>query len=104
MKIIINTDSNISGDEELRTFVGTKIATAFERFGDFLTRIEIKLSDEDGSKNSINDKRCVLEVRPKGMQPIVVTAIGDSIEKTVDDAIDKMKSIIETARGKLQSY
>ena len=104
MKILINTDSNISGTEELRTRLGVTIANAFDRFSDHLTRIEVKISDEDGDKNSANDKRCVLEVRLKGMQPIVVTGLGDAVESAVDEAIDKMETSLDTVMGRLRNY
>lgn len=104
MKILINTDNNISGTEELRTRLRDTLTNAFDRFSAHLTRIEVKISDEDGSKNSENDKRCVLEARLKGMEPIVVTAFGQSVENSVDEAIDKMKTSLDTVIGRLRSY
>ena len=104
MKILINTDSSISGTEEMRTNLGVTIANAFDRFSDRLTRIEAKISDEDGDKSSENDKRCVLEVRLKGMEPLVVTGLGHTVENALDVAIDKMKSTLETAMGRLKNY
>ena len=104
MKILIETDNNISGTEEMKEPLKAAIANAFDRFSDHLTRIEVKISDENGDKNSDNDKRCVLEVRPKGMQPIVVTSHGDSVAKAVDEAIDKMKTSLDTVMGRLRNY
>jgi ribosomal subunit interface protein len=104
MEIILNTDNNMSGTEEMRAFHKANIANALERYNGHLTRIEVKISDEDGSKNSGNDKRCVIEVRPKGLQPIAVTGRGDSVKKAVDEAINKIKSSLDTVRGQLKSY
>ena len=104
MEIILNTDNNISGTEEMRAYHRANIAKALERYSDHLTRIEVKISNEDGAKNSGNDKRCVIEVRPKGLQPIAVTGRGNSVKKAVDEAIDKIKTSLDTARGQLKSY
>lgn len=104
MEILINTDNNISGDEEMRTTLKATIANAFDRFSEHLTRIEVKLSDEDGDKNSENDKKCVLEARHKGLQPLAVTGLGSTVENAVDVAIGKMKTSLNTARGRLSSY
>ncbi|MDQ3050280.1 MAG: HPF/RaiA family ribosome-associated protein [Bacteroidota bacterium] len=104
MQILINTDNNISGTEEMREPLKASIENAFDRFSDHLTRIEVKISDENGDKSSDNDKRCVLEVRLKGMQPIVVTSSGDSIENAVNEAIDKMKTSLDTVMGRLRNY
>jgi len=104
MKILLNTDNNILGTEEMREPLEATIADAFERYSDHLTRIEVKISDENGDKDSDDDKRCVLEVRLKGIQPLVVTSHGDTIENAVDNAIDKMKTSLETVTGRLRSY
>jgi ribosomal subunit interface protein len=104
MKILLNTDKNISGTEEMREPLKATIANALERFSDHLTRVEVKISDENADKSSDNDKRCVLEVRPKGKQPIVVTSHGDSVENAVDEAIDKMKTSLDTVIGRLRNY
>ena len=104
MEIIINTDSNIEGTEEMRTRLGVTIATALDRFSKHLTRIEVKLSDEDGDKNSENDKRCVLEARLKGMQPLVVTGSGHSVDNAVDAAIGKMRSSLDSMKGRLKDF
>lgn len=104
MKILINTDNNISGTEEMREPLKAAIENALDRFSDHLTRVEVKISDENGDKNDANDKRCVLEVRLKKMQPIVVTSHGDSVEKAVHEAIDKMKTSLDTVMGRMRNY
>lgn len=103
MKILINTDHNVSGTEEMQEPLKVALASAFDRFSDHLTRIEVKLSDENGDKNSEYDKKCVLEVRPRGMQPIVVTSHGDNVKNAVDEAIDKMKTALDTVMGRLRN-
>jgi hypothetical protein len=37
----------------------------------------VKFSDENSDRDSENDKRCVLEARLKGLQPLVVTSHAD---------------------------
>jgi ribosome-associated translation inhibitor RaiA len=101
MKILLNTDNNILGNEEMREPLIAAIANAFDRFSKHLTRIEVKISDENGDKNSGLDKRCVIEVRLKGMQPLVVTSHGDTIENAVDKAMDKMKTSLDSVMGRL---
>lgn len=101
MDILIN---NIPENEEMRESLKSSIANAFDRFSKRLTRIEVRISDENGDKNSADDKKCVLEVRPRGMQPIVVTSHGDTVENAVDEAIDKMKASLNTEMGRLQNY
>jgi hypothetical protein len=59
------------------------ISDAFDRYSEHITRIEVKFSDENSDRDSENDKRCVLEARLKGLQPLVVTGHADTVESAV---------------------
>ena len=104
MEILINTDNNISASQEMRSYMKADLESAFERFSEHLTRLEVKISDENASKEGENDKKCVLEARLKGMQPIAVTGQGNSIDQAVTDATNKMKNSLDSVMGKLRSY
>jgi hypothetical protein len=56
----------------------------------------VHLSDENGSKTRQNDKRCLLEARLESRQPIAVTSQANTIEKAVNDALDKLKTSMKT--------
>ena len=104
MEILINTDKNIEGSAAMRAYFQEEIKSQFERFSDHLSRIEVKISDENADKKSENDKRCVLEARIKGMQPLAVTSFGNTVEKAFNTAADKMKTSLDSTMGKLKSY
>lgn len=102
MKIQINTDSNISGHEALSHKVEGIIAHALHRFADRITRVEAYLSDENGAaKPGPHDKRCLLEVRLAGLQPMSVTEHAETLEQAVNGANQKMISMLDTSIGKL---
>ena len=73
MEILINTDNNIDGTAEMIAYFKTNIENDLDRFSEHLTRIEVKISDENGEKSVGNDKRCVMEARLKGMEPVSYT-------------------------------
>ncbi len=104
MKIQFNTGRNIIGSEELRASLTSLISGELSRFDDHITRLEVHLSDEDGKKSGQNDKRCVLEARLEGRQPIAVTNHAGSHEQAVTGAVDKLKSSLETIQGRLRKY
>ncbi|QDP84499.1 HPF/RaiA family ribosome-associated protein [Chryseobacterium sp. SNU WT5] len=104
MEILINTDHNVSGSEKIRSYMTADLETSFERFSDHLTRLEVKISDENAGKEGENDKKCVLEARIKGMQPLVVTSHGNSIDQALSEATTKMKTSLDSTMGKLRSY
>ncbi|MCJ7553377.1 MAG: HPF/RaiA family ribosome-associated protein [Ignavibacteriaceae bacterium] len=104
MKIQFNTDNNIKVSNELRVSLTSLISNELSRFNDHITRLEVHLSDEDGHKDGQNDKRCMIEARLEGMQPIAVTNHADSHELAVTGAVDKLKSSIDTIEGRLRNY
>jgi ribosome-associated translation inhibitor RaiA len=104
MTIQINSDNNILGTEGLSKFAESTIIETLKRFENHITRIEVHLNDENSHKNGINDKRCMIESRLEGMQPIAVTAHGDTIHEALKSALGKLKSILDTTIGKLQNH
>jgi hypothetical protein len=104
MIIQINTDKTLNGDNRHQEYFSSQIKEELERYESHITRVELHLKDENGKKEGVNDKTCVLEARLKGKQPIAVTSQADSIEKAVSEAIDKMKAAITTVIGKSQTH
>ena len=104
MTIQFNTDKNIQGREELTTPLIGLISEELNRFSDKITRVEVHLSDEDGNKDGQGDKRCLLEARLEGRQPIAVTNMADTHEQAVEGAINKLKASLETILGRSRNY
>ena len=102
MIIQFNTDKNIKGTVSRTSPLTEMISDELSRFSDRISRIEVHLSDEDGSKKGQNDKRCLLEARLSGLQPIAVSNFGDTHEEAVSGAIDKLKASLETKLGRLE--
>ena len=104
MTIQINTDTNLSVHEAFSNKLDNLLSEALSRFSEHITRLEVHLSDENGSKDGINDKRCLLEARLEGRQPIVVTQIANDYERAVHGAIDKLKSSLNTIIGRMKHH
>ncbi len=104
MIIQINTDKNIEGSERFSDYFSSVIDDELRRFDDKITRIEVHLSDENGNKEGTADKRCLIEARLEGRQPIAVSNTANTHEQAVDGAIDKLKVSLETIIGRLKEY
>ena len=105
MKIQINTDKNIPGNEALTHSVETILEQVLARFSDQITRIEVHLSDENSAaKAGMVDKRCLLEVRLAGRQPASVSEQAQTVEQAVRGAAQKMLSSLESEMGKLGKH
>ena len=94
MKIQINTDNNIKASEELVERFSNDVASALENVSKHVTRVEIHLSDENGEKGRQGDKRCAMEARMEGRQPIAVTEHASSLDLALHGACHKMTRMI----------
>jgi len=104
MQIQFNTDKNVTGNEELIATSSSLITEELKKFSQQITRVEVHLSDEDGNKDGLNDKRCIVEARLAGMKPIAVTNHANTHEQAVNGAIDKLKTSLEKITGRLKDY
>lgn len=94
MKIQINTDRNIQGREALAERLSDDVASALANVSKHVTRVEIHLSDENGEKGGQGDKRCAIEARLEGRQPIAVTEHASSLDLALHGACHKLARMI----------
>jgi ribosome-associated translation inhibitor RaiA len=104
MNIQFNTDNNITGSENLNEKIRTIITNDLSRYSEQITRIEVHLSDDNSHKEGETDKRCMIEARLEGIQPIAVTGHGDNIELSVKTALSKLKGAIDSVLGRLSNH
>lgn len=101
MKIQINTDNNITGRETLVEQAEATITGVLGHLAKHVTRVEVHLSDENAEKSGGRDKRCMMEARLEGCQPIAVTDESDSLDEAISGAADKLKSSLDSTLGRL---
>ncbi|WP_316737133.1 HPF/RaiA family ribosome-associated protein [Pedobacter aquatilis] len=104
MTIQLNTDKNLTIHQEYEDKIQAQITESLNRFSDLITRLEVHLSDENGSKDGLEDKRCLLEARISGKEPIAVTNLGNNYDLAIAGALSKLKSKLETIAGKLKAH
>ena len=103
MQIQVHSDNHIEGSARLVDWVSSNVSDKLDRFDDEVTRVVVHLSDENGIKAGAHDKRCQIEARPKGQQPVSVTHKAASLELAVEGAIDKLNNALKHQFGKLRS-
>ena len=99
-----NTDESIVGREALGRHAEEVARKVLDRFSNEVTRVEIHLSDSNGQKAGENDKRCLMEARVAGRQPIAVTNQANTLHQAIDGAAQKMKRSLDSALGKLGDH
>ena len=103
MKIQVNTDKNIGGDERLAEYVEDTLRGELDRFADQITRVEVHLSDENAHKSGQDDKRCMLEARVAGRKPTAVTHHAGTVAEAVGGAAEKLARALDRELAKLDA-
>ena len=101
MQVQINTGHNIKGHDELSAHINGVVNNTLVRLSDHITRVEVHLSDENGDKSGPNDKRCAMEARLEGRQPVAVTHQAATLDQAVEGAAHKLARSIESTLGRL---
>jgi hypothetical protein len=105
MQIQINTDGNIEGHEQLAQKVEAVVRDGLQRFTAKLTRVEVHLSDENSDKKSgAEDKRCLLEARLAGLQPIAVSHEAATTELAVEGALERLNHLLDGTLGRMSKH
>ena len=94
MKVQINY-RGIQKTDAIESHVVKQVEGSLGHLSDRLTRIEVHLSDENHErKTTDDDKRCLIEARPAGRQPIAVEARNRDLYDAVKSASDKLKTAL----------
>ena len=101
MQVQVNTDKNIEGGERLTQYVKTAVDAKLHRFGAQITRVEAHLSDESSHKTHGDDKKCVLEARSAGRNPVAVTHLAATLDQAINGAVDKLERLLDSTVGQL---
>ena len=101
MLVHITTDNHIQGRERLVREVEASVEDSLSRFGQQIMRVEVHLSDENGKKQTGDDKRCKLEARLSGLAPVGVTGAGDNLDQAVAAALEKLNNLLDHRLGRL---
>ena len=101
MQVQVNTGHNIEGSERFDEYVRASVEASLGRFGEQITRVEVHFRDDNAEKSNGDDKRCVLEARPAGMQPVVVTHVAATLDDAIDGAVERLERLLDGTFSKL---
>jgi ribosome-associated translation inhibitor RaiA len=99
MQIQVHAGSRTGGGALIETVTGM-IEAALGRFAKHLTRVDVHMSDENGSKGG-KDKRCVVEAHMEGRKPVAVVENAETMKQAVQGAIDKLVRMLDSTTGKM---
>lgn len=103
MQIIVQVDDHVAMTKELDQKLHDAVRSAVGRHASHITRVQVHLSDVNGAKGGVDDKRCVLEARPAGLDPVAANHHASTIELAIDGATKRLASVLESTFGRLGS-
>lgn len=103
MQILVETDKNIAWTDELNERLTAKLRSAANKYQDRITRIQVHLTDVNKDKGGSHDKRCVIEARPAGLDPIAVNHNASTVELAIDGAAARLGNLLDSRFGRLNS-
>ena len=104
MQIQVNSNRSIAIGESFERWATDELNASFGRFKDVITRIEVHMSDENGDRPGIDDKRCVIEARLANREPVAVNHQAANQDEAFRGASDKLKRLIEHTLGKMRDH
>lgn len=99
MQIIIHTDG-IEHSTRIDEQIETEVQDALRHFADQVTRVEVHVHDVNGPKSG-HDKRCVMEVRLAGHQPLAVDHTALNVAESITGAAGRLERAV---RRKLERH
>ena len=101
MQIQVHADSSVQAGSNVAQTAEAAIEGAVRRWARRITRVEVHLSDVNRHKGGADDKRCVMEARLGGLDPIAVTHTARTLADAIDGAAGKLQKTLEKTLGRL---
>lgn len=101
MQILVRTDNNVQGSETLTAHVTSEVEGALQRFGTQITRVEVHLGDVNSHKEVGDDKRCLMEARLAGLDPVAASHQAPTLDEAIAGCADTLQRNLDRLLGKL---
>ncbi len=101
MQVLVNTSNGIENKDSLERWASDFLNDTLARFGEDITRIEVQLSDTNSGKSGAHDKRCMLEARIAGHEPVAATHHAPSQDEAFRGATQRLMNLLDRKLGKL---
>jgi len=96
MQIQINHSPSLQSSEALAAHINDRIEHAMRHHAQRFSRIEVHLHDDNAGKHGEKPKRCVMEARPEGFDPITVEESSDDLYKAISETAKKLERAAQT--------
>jgi hypothetical protein len=103
MLIQLNTDNHVDGNDQVVRHARGDLEGALQRFAREITRLEVHFRDANADKAGDSDKRCMIEARVKGYDPMAVTNSAATLTAAYTGARDKLVKLLDRRFDRLRN-
>jgi hypothetical protein len=100
VQVLVHTYHTGGDYEALSARIGGALSGALKHFSARITRVEVHVGDENGSRRGPRDKRCMMEARLEGHQPVAFTHHAETIASAVHGAAHGLARAISGVLGR----
>jgi len=104
MQVQVNTSNGVDNKETLDRWAGEYLNEALGRFSQDITRVEVQLRDVNNGKKGADEKRCMLEARITGREPVAATHHAPSQDEAFRGATQRLIHLLDHTLGKLDRH
>ena len=104
MQVQVNTGNGIENQERLERWADSYLNDMLARFRQEITRVEVQLSDENSIRGGVADKRCTIEARLNGHEPLAASHHAPSQDLAFRGAVQRLMNLLEHTLGKLDRH
>ncbi len=77
----------------------SRIEEVLSHFDDWLTRVDVHFKDQNGQKGG-EDTRCLIEARPRGLDPMTAENVAGEVRDAFHGALDKIHRVLDHQHGR----
>jgi hypothetical protein len=104
MQVQVNTSNGVENKDTLDRWASDYLNDALARFGQDITRVEVQLRDVNAGKKGPDEKRCMLEARITGREPVAATHHAPTQDEAVRGATQRLIHLLDHTLGKLERH
>jgi ribosome-associated translation inhibitor RaiA len=103
MLVQVNAGNGIRVQDDVARRIEDTVQDALTHHVDYITRVEVHLSDENRHKGGEDDMRCMMEARIEGRGSIAVNCHAGTLPAAIDGAAEKLEKAVGHELGKARA-
>lgn len=97
MQIQVRANHTVQTPASLENWASRALGQALARFADEISSLEVHLEDINDGRISADHKRCTLQARLHGLEPVAVQHAAERLDDALRGACDKLLRSLDRA-------